>query len=44
MRMVCERKQWADQAGAYNERGSPWPAAVVARHGVGHVGSQIGLL
>lgn len=41
---LCERKRWAEQAGAYNELIMSWPAIVDASHGVGHVGTQMDLV
>lgn len=37
---LCERKNWAEEARAYNELISAWHAIVAASHDVGHVGSQ----
>ncbi len=37
---LCERKNWAEEARAYNELISAWHAIVAASHKVGHVGSQ----
>ncbi len=41
---ICERKKWAEQAGAYNELITSWPAIVEASHGVGHVRTQMELV
>jgi putative DNA methylase len=40
---LCERKQWADEARAYNELIAPWSAIVAASYEVGSQGEQIGL-
>ena len=37
---LCERKGWAEEARAYNELITSWPAIVAASHEVGHVGTQ----
>jgi putative DNA methylase len=37
---VCERKNWADDARAYNELIGSWSAIVSASHETGHRGSQ----
>jgi putative DNA methylase len=41
---LCERKKWADEARAYNELVTSWPAIVEASHEAGHKGEQIRLL
>ena len=40
---LCERKGWAEDAGAYNELIGAWPAIVVASLEVGHKGEQFNL-
>ncbi len=40
---LCERKKWAEEAGAYNALITSWHAIVAASHEVGHIGSQTGL-
>ena len=40
---LCERKQWAEEARAYNELIGSWHAIVLASHEVGHAGEQAGL-
>lgn len=37
---LCERKKWADDARAYNELITAWPAIVSASHETGHSGTQ----
>ena len=37
---LCERKKWADDARAYNELITAWPAIVSASHKTGHRGTQ----
>jgi len=37
---ICERKNWADDARAYNELITAWHAIVTASHDQGHVDSQ----
>ncbi len=37
---LCERKNWAEEARAYNELISAWHDIVAASHNVGHIGSQ----
>ena len=37
---LCERKNWADDARAYNELIGSWHAIVTASHEVGHKGAQ----
>ncbi|MDA1330709.1 MAG: DUF1156 domain-containing protein [Chloroflexi bacterium] len=37
---LCERKNWAEDARAYNELIGSWHAIVTASHEVGHSGSQ----
>ena len=37
---LCERKNWAEEARAYNELIGSWHAIVAASHDVGHSGTQ----
>ena len=37
---LCERKKWTDDARAYNELITSWPAIVSASHETGHSGTQ----
>ena len=41
---ICERKKWAEDALAYNELVTSWPAIVEQSLKVGHKGSQMSLL
>jgi putative DNA methylase len=41
---LCERKGWADQARAYNELITSWPAIVEASRSAGIVGTQMELI
>lgn len=38
---LCERKNWAEDAGAYNELITSWAEVVAASHETGHIESQI---
>jgi putative DNA methylase len=40
---ICERQKWAEEARAYNELVSSWPAIVGESHKTGHKGTQLGL-
>ena len=40
---LCERKNWAEDARAYNELIGSWHAIVAASHEAGHREEQIGL-
>lgn len=41
---ICERKGWAEDARAYNELVTSWPAIVEESLKAGHKGSQMNLL
>lgn len=40
---LCERKNWADDARAYNELATAWPGIEAASHDLGHSGTQMPL-
>lgn len=41
---ICERQKWAEEARAYNELITSWPAIVEESHKVGHKGTQLDLI
>ena len=41
---LCERKGWAEEARAYNELVTSWPAIVEESQKVGHKGEQLSLV
>jgi putative DNA methylase len=41
---ICERQKWAEEARAYNDLITSWPAIVEESHKVGHKGTQLDLL
>ncbi len=40
---ICERQKWAEDARAYNDLITSWPAIVQESHKVGHTGTQLEL-
>ncbi|TWI63148.1 putative DNA methylase [Desulfobotulus alkaliphilus] len=38
---LCERKKWAEEAQAYNELITSWPAILQESHRIGHSGTQM---
>jgi putative DNA methylase len=41
---ICERQKWAEEARAYNDLITSWPAIVEQSHKVGHTGTQLELV
>ena len=41
---ICERQKWAEEARAYNDLITSWPAIVEESHKVGHTGTQLELV
>ena len=41
---ICERQKWAEEARAYNELITSWPAIVEESHKIGHAGTQLELV